>query len=167
MHGVHIKKRDFIIGRVAAINMFFYGEFYISSGLYEKSFYQISDSIECINNPRIKRYLDKKYFAEGMTPSPYGYYLLTWKENIAFLFDNDADELIKIFNYEGEGWGIDYHTTTNLLYMTNGSNKIYLRNPETFEIVDTIEVFDNDGNPVELLNELEVVDEYAYINQRA
>ena len=41
--------------------------------------------------------------------------------------------------------------------------KIYFRNPQTFEIEKTIEVYDNNGK-VENINELEIIDGKLYCN---
>ena len=56
--------------------------------------------------------------------------------------------------------------TTNGSYilMSNGSNKIYYRDPSTFKIVKTLGVRDNNG-PVQNINELELIKGYVYANQ--
>jgi glutamine cyclotransferase len=49
------------------------------------------------------------------------------------------------------------------IIMTDGSERLYFRNPQTFEITKTIEVYDNQG-PIANLNELEFIDGKIYAN---
>lgn len=56
--------------------------------------------------------------------------------------------------YDTEGWGLCYDGAR--LVMTDGSSQLFFRHPETFEVIDTVEVRLN-GRPLEGLNELECV----------
>jgi glutamine cyclotransferase len=47
--------------------------------------------------------------------------------------------------------------------MSDGSERLYFRNPQTFEINKIIEVYDNVG-PITNLNELEYIDGKIYAN---
>jgi glutamine cyclotransferase len=47
--------------------------------------------------------------------------------------------------------------------MSDGSERIYFRNPNTFEITKTIEIYDNIGPKINL-NELEYIDGKIYAN---
>lgn len=73
------------------------------------------------------------------------------------------DDLVedRRFSYDGEGWGLCF--TGFRLLMSNGSDELSVRDPETFLEVATIPVT-IDGQPVEKLNELECVDEVVWAN---
>ena len=61
------------------------------------------------------------------------------------------------------GWGIA-HDEDNL-YITNGSNKIFVVNPDNFEILDIYNVKNDNGDEISELNELEMVNNaYIYAN---
>ncbi len=105
--------------------------------------------------------LDANYFGEGITVFGNKVYQLTWQEQKCFVYDKKTLELIKDFSYNGEGWGLC--NDGNSLIMSNGTERIVFRNPETFEIERTIEVYTHQG-PVANLNELEFVDGLIYAN---
>lgn len=105
--------------------------------------------------------LDATYFGEGITILGDKIYQLTYTQGKCFVYDKNTLQLIKEFVYTGEGWGLCNDGT--YLYMSNGSERITKRNPETFEVVETIEVYDMTG-PIQKLNELEYVDGLIYAN---
>jgi glutaminyl-peptide cyclotransferase len=47
--------------------------------------------------------------------------------------------------------------------MSDGSNTLYFRDPETFDEIDRVNVYDERG-PVLMLNELEYIDGYVWAN---
>lgn len=99
-------------------------------------------------------------FAEGLTLYENTLYQLTWQAGEAYVY-NLKFELINTFQYQTEGWGLtsdDAH-----LIMSDGSDNIYFRNPETFEIERTISVT-LDDDPLFRLNELEYIDGYIFAN---
>ncbi|GAB4573971.1 MAG: hypothetical protein Kow0077_18230 [Anaerolineae bacterium] len=105
--------------------------------------------------------LDPQYFAEGLERVGDQLIQLTWQENTAFVYDIETFEQVSTFSYEGEGWGLC--TDGDLLYMSDGTPFITLRDPETFEVVDTgLVTFQ--GLPVENINELECVGDLIYAN---
>lgn len=105
--------------------------------------------------------LAKEYFGEGMTVLNGKIYQLTYNEGKCFVYDFITFKKIGEFSYQGEGWGM----TNDGKYLINndGSNNLYYRDPETFQIVKTVGVFDNNG-PLGMINELEYVDGYIYSN---
>jgi len=105
--------------------------------------------------------LTKEFFAEGLTVLHGKIYQLTWKEHKCFVYDSATLKKLNEFTYEGEGWGMT-NDGKNLI-MDNGNNNLYYRDPETFKIVQTIGVIDNNGG-VSNLNELEYVDGFIYSN---
>jgi glutamine cyclotransferase len=98
--------------------------------------------------------LSDKYFGEGITIFGDRIIQLTWKSNIGFVYDQDNFELLETFDYPTEGWGIT-HDGIHLI-MSDGSDKIYFLDPETFKVERTIKVT-FDEQPIDELNELEFV----------
>ncbi len=105
--------------------------------------------------------LDDQYFAEGLERINDKLIQITWQSGVAFLYDLKTFERQKVFNYDGQGWGICYDGEH--LYMSDGSAKLFKRNAETFELISSITVKQN-GNAIKDLNELECVDGFIYAN---
>ncbi len=105
--------------------------------------------------------LSKDYFGEGITVLNGKIYQLTYKEGKCFVYDQKTLKKIKEFSYSGEGWGMT--NDGKHLIMDDSGNNLYYRDPETFEVVKSVGVFDNNG-PVASINELEYVDGFIYAN---
>lgn len=107
------------------------------------------------------RNLGSDEFGEGVTILDDKIYQLTWKSNIAHVYDLATLDEIVTFAYEGEGWGLTTDGTS--LIMSNGSDRLVFRDPESFEITQSISV--RDGNePIFQLNELEFIDGVIWAN---
>jgi glutaminyl-peptide cyclotransferase len=140
--------------------------------------------------------LPDQIFAEGLALAGEYLYQITWREQVALRYNlsafTEAAELeLETFEYEGEGWGLCYDGTH--LYMSDGTDTLALRDPETFEIVEELQVtWDGvplserttagepittpvpdyqsldptvyDGQRLDMLNELECVDDVIYSN---
>ncbi|TDO94440.1 glutamine cyclotransferase [Halanaerobium saccharolyticum] len=104
--------------------------------------------------------LNQEYFGEGITILNDKIYQLTWKKNTAFVYDLNLN-LIKTFNYQGQGWGLT--NNGQHLIMSNGSEFITFRDPETFESIKKIEVKNGDQN-MKNINELEYHNGFIYAN---
>lgn len=110
----------------------------------------------------LQHLLPAKYFAEGIALYDNKIYQITWRENTCFVYDKESFKLIDQKSYElTEGWGLA--SDGQYLYMTDGSNRVYTIEPETFSVIDVFEVVDNTGM-VNNLNELEYVDGLIYAN---
>ncbi len=107
------------------------------------------------------RKLSPDEFGEGVTILDDVIYQLTWRSNIAYAYDLDSFDEIGTFAFDGEGWGLTTDGTS--LIMSNGSDQIVYRDPETFEITRTISVRDGD-DPIFQLNELEYIDGVIWAN---
>ncbi|MDX1444804.1 glutaminyl-peptide cyclotransferase [Lishizhenia sp.] len=105
--------------------------------------------------------LEGQYFGEGITILEDKVYQLTWKAKTCFVYDVNTFEEIKRLAYPTEGWGLC--NDGEHIIMSDGSHKIYFRNPETFGVEREIEVFTNRG-PIGNLNELEYIDGKIYAN---
>jgi glutamine cyclotransferase len=107
------------------------------------------------------RELPDQFFGEGITIYGNKIIQLTWQSNVGFVYDKNSFELLEQFNYSTEGWGITHDGER--LIMSDGTSILHFLDPQTFEEVGQLEVFDNDG-PVTRLNELEYVQGEIYAN---
>jgi glutaminyl-peptide cyclotransferase len=105
--------------------------------------------------------LNGDYFGEGITILGNKLYQLTYTEGKCFVYDKNSLQMIKDFSYNGEGWGI-CNDGKNLI-VSNGTEYLTFRNPETFQTTKTIQVYDQVGPRVRI-NELEYVDGKIYAN---
>ena len=107
------------------------------------------------------RKLPDQLWGEGITIFGERIIQLTWQSGIGFVYDKNSFELLKEFNYPTKGWGITHDGER--LIMSDGTSMLRFLDPETFEEIGRIEVYDEDG-PVTQLNELEVVQGEIYAN---
>lgn len=105
--------------------------------------------------------LDENYFGEGITIVGDKIFQLTWQNQKCFQYNKNSLQLEKEFPYNGEGWGL-CNDGKNII-MSNGSEILTFRDPESFQTVKTIEVYDQIGPRVRL-NELEYIDGKIYAN---
>ncbi len=112
-------------------------------------------------NPIKEVNLEPAYFGEGITIVGNNVYQITWQQQKCFIYNKETFEKVNEISYSGEGWGLcnDAHN----IIMSDGSERLYFRNPQTFEINKIIEVYDNVG-PITNLNELEYIDGKIYAN---
>jgi glutamine cyclotransferase len=108
--------------------------------------------------------LPAKYFAEGITILNNKVHLLTWKEKVGFVYNLDNFNQIKTFDYNEskEGWGIC--NDGNSLYKSDGTEKIWILDKETYEEKNFIEIY-TDKNKVVGLNELEWIEGKIFANR--
>ncbi|HEX2295389.1 MAG TPA: glutaminyl-peptide cyclotransferase [Actinomycetota bacterium] len=105
--------------------------------------------------------LASRFFGEGIVVFGKRIYQLTWRSERAFVYDRRTFERVRRFSYEGEGWGLTHDGSR--LIMSDGTSTIEFRDPKTFEVLDSIDVTE-DGEPVEMLNELEWVEGELFAN---
>ena len=127
--------------------------FYVSSGLYGKSFVTVDNSAQ-----RWEYHLPSVLFAEGLTVIGDQLYLLTWKSQQLLILDKRTGELTGTLSYEGEGWGLT-HNDRHFI-MSNGSNRLLFRNHRSFALEKNLVVKD-----LNRLNELEYVDGIIWANR--
>ena len=139
---------------------FYNNQLYESTGLNGKSTLRKSDykSGEILNIVK----LDYEYFGEGLTIINDKIYQLTWKNNIGFIYDLDFNK-IGNFDYgkSKEGWGLC--NDGSFIYKSDGTNKIWILDPETLEEIRYIEVLTN-RSKIKNINELEYIDGKIYAN---
>lgn len=140
------------------------GLLYESTGRYGQSSLRQVDIETGV--PQLGLRLPAEYFAEGLERVDDRLIQITWREQIALVYNlsafTEGEELtVDYFIYEGEGWGLCYDAEQ--LYMTDGSDTVFIRDPQTFEVLGEIPVT-LDGQPLAMLNELECVDDTIYAN---
>jgi len=105
--------------------------------------------------------LEAKYFGEGITAYKDKIIQLTWRSNTGFVYDKKSFKLINTLKYPTQGWGIT--TDGKKLIMSDGSQTIHFLDPEYFNEIGKIEVYDNRGL-IDSLNELEYINGLVYAN---
>ncbi len=105
--------------------------------------------------------LSPEYFAEGITLFGDRIYQLTWQNGVCFVYNANSFRQMTQFRYDGEGWGLT--NDGKYLIMSDGSETITFRDPETFAEVRKITVRAQ-GKPVKNLNELEYIDGEIWAN---
>ncbi|MEZ4853632.1 glutaminyl-peptide cyclotransferase [Flavobacterium sp.] len=110
-----------------------------------------------------KTTLASEYFGEGITILNNKLYQLTWQNNEGYVYNADTFEKLKTFKYfkNMEGWGLTNDGKN--LYMSDGTEKIYILDPETLREVDYINVYTQHAK-IEALNELEWIDGKIWAN---
>lgn len=105
--------------------------------------------------------LPSEYFGEGITILGDKLYQLTWQNGVCFVYDRRTFRQITQFRYNGEGWGLTNDGKS--LIMSDGTETITFRDPDTFAAVRTITVRAQ-GKPVKNLNELEYIEGEIWAN---
>jgi glutaminyl-peptide cyclotransferase len=135
------------------------GKIYESTGLRGQSTLRRVD-LESGEVEEEKR-MPAEIFAEGLALAGDRLIQLTWQNRKAFVYELGSLEKVDEFEYEGEGWGLCYDGER--LVMSNGSDRLVFRDPDTFERIGSVRVT-LAGQPVRDLNELECVDGEVYAN---
>lgn len=139
--------------------LFFYaGAMYESTGLNGKSTFRKVDI--STGKALSKLTFDRKYFLEGSVEKDGNIYMLTWQNQLAFVYDAATLEYKASYSYPREGWGLT--TDGKHLVASDGSARLYFMD-DNFRQVRTITV-KMDGRPVRYLNELEYIDGKIWAN---
>lgn len=127
------------------------GDLLVSTGLNgESRIYRAP--VDDASSPTVSADLDDEYFGEGSTRHAGTVWQLTWKAGTAFARDAGTLEVTDEVSYDGEGWGLC--SDGDRLVMSDGSDRLSFRDPETFDETGGVDVT-LDGEPVDQLNELE------------
>lgn len=140
-----------------------------STGLYGRSSLRIVGR----TSGRVvqRRDLDARLFGEGVTVVDGRIVQLTWKEQVAPVYERKTLRPLKSFRYQGEGWGICHDG--RFLVTSDGSSTLTFRNPKNFRPVRTVQVEVGGSavvraglpsGPLSSLNELECVGKAVYAN---
>jgi len=135
------------------------GFFYESTGRYGTS--SVRRVTPETGKVEARHDLPSHLFGEGL--AVYGDRLvqLTWKAHTARVYDLASLAPLKEFTYETEGWGLTSDGTH--LIVSDGTNLLSFRDPETFEEKRRVRV--KEGQlPIDQLNELEYVEGQIWAN---
>lgn len=105
--------------------------------------------------------LESSLFGEGITLYKERIYQVTWQNKVGFVYDRETFRLLNRIFYSTEGWGLT--TMNDRIVMSDGTNILYLYDPELFTVVSRIEVYDHEKK-VDQLNELEYIDGEIWAN---
>lgn len=107
--------------------------------------------------------LPNNYFGEGITILNDKLYQLTWRSRIGFVYRLQDFKELNSFQYgeSKEGWGLC--NNGEIIYKSDGTEKIWLLDPETLTEVSHIEIVTN-KSIFNKANELEYVDGKIYAN---
>lgn len=138
---------------------FYKGRLYESTGQYGTS---LVAEVELTSGQHLRKVdLDDAFFGEGITILNDQLYQLTYRAGKCFVYDINTLDIVNEFTYQDEGWGLCNNGSS--LIMSNGSSDIVWRDPTTFEVTKTLQVFDNQSNLTQI-NELELIDGDLYAN---
>lgn len=106
--------------------------------------------------------LPSGFFGEGVTIFNGKIIQLTWKENIGLVYDLNLSQTATFkYGKSKEGWGICHNGKQ--LFKSDGSEKIWILNPQSFQEEDFIQLC-TDKSIFSNANELEWVDGKIYAN---
>ena len=135
------------------------GKFFESTGQYgQSSLRRVQPENGFIEQ---QHNLDAQYFGEGLTFYKGVLIQITWKSQQAFFYDSSNFEILRQYRYENQGWGIT--SDGQKLFMSDGSDKLTVRNPDTFEVERAIQVTGHEINRCQL-NELEYINGEIWAN---
>jgi len=140
-----------------------------SAGLYGESAIHLLSLDDLSTQNQVK--MEPKYFAEGTDfvlneQGQKEIYQLTWRERDVIVYDADTfarKSILQLPSQIREGWGLarkyddENGQKVQNLYITDGSARVYVCEPNTLLVKRTLDVKDGNGSPVALLNELEFV----------
>ena len=111
----------------------------------------------------VKVDLDYNYFGEGITILGDTIYQLTWQANTGFIYNTKTLEKLGSFQYgqSKEGWGLC--NDGNVIYKSDGTEKIWMLNKRTLAEEGFIEIVTN-KSLFNKANELEFVDGKIFAN---
>lgn len=130
------------------------GEVLEGTGLVGRSYISARDLGTGVERVRVP--LPDGMFGEGITVAGDTVWQLTWQDHVAFARDRDTLAERSRVEYDGEGWGLC--AQPDRLVMSDGTDTLTFRDPETFDPVGTVAVT-RGGAPVDMLNELECTDD--------
>jgi glutamine cyclotransferase len=107
--------------------------------------------------------LEEKYFGEGASLVGDKVIMLTWENYEGLVYDAKTFKQLGTFPYQNsrEGWGLAFDGKQ--LIKSDGTNRIWFLNKDTYKEESSVEVYDDQGQVVQL-NELEYVDGKIYAN---
>ncbi|MBN2669015.1 MAG: glutaminyl-peptide cyclotransferase [Bacteroidales bacterium] len=141
------------------------GLIFVDGFLYEGTGQRGESMLKKINlskNELIQSYnLPAEVFGEGIVERNGKIFQLTWQSRKAYEYDLKTFALVDEFTYNSEGWGITNYFGN--LIMSDGTQNLYILDPESFSVIDQLQVMNNIG-PVNNLNEMEWIEDKIWAN---
>lgn len=141
------------------------GLFYDKGLLYEGTGQESGSSLREVEleTGRVLRQLnlEPSLFGEGITLYSDRIYQVTWTSKVGFVYNKSDFRVLNRIYYQTQGWGLT--TMDDRIVMSDGSNVLYFHEPEMFDAVSRIEVYDNEKK-VDQLNELEYINGEIWAN---
>jgi glutamine cyclotransferase len=129
------------------------GLLYESTGLYGESDLRLVQP--ATGEVLLDAAIEEQFFGEGLAMHDGRLFQLTWQEQQLFVWDRCTLDELDRMDYTGEGWGLA--SDGEVLWRSDGSSLLHRHDPDTFEVIDTVEVSDR-GVALARLNELELID---------
>lgn len=139
--------------------LFLDGKLYESTGLFGRSSLRRVDLASGQVEQSVR--LPDELFGEGLALVGQRLIQLTWKNRKALVWDLASLKKEAEYSYEGEGWGLCYDGRH--LIMSDGTDKLTVRDPTTFAAQGELRVRLL-GRPLPNLNELECSGDAIYAN---
>ncbi|MFY1635714.1 glutaminyl-peptide cyclotransferase [Solwaraspora sp. WMMB335] len=136
-------------------------DLYEGTGQYGESELRVVDLDTGQVRQRVR--LSDEVFGEGITIAGPRIWQLTWRAGVAYERDPDTLAEVRQVRYDGEGWGICHDAAAGRLVMSDGSDQLTFRDPQTFTATGSVAVT-LDGEPLPRLNELECVGDEVWAN---
>ncbi len=135
------------------------GFLYEGTGLYKQS---VLTKRHLESGRYVKRLrLPDQYFGEGIALFGDKVIQLTWKSEVAFVYDKATFRELEQFHFSGQGWGLTSDGTR--LILSDGTSVLRFLDPNTYAETGRLRVH-NDRRPVRQINELEFIDGQIYAN---
>lgn len=135
------------------------GVFYEGTGLEGRSSLR---KVEIATGKVLQQHdIEEQFFGEGIVVIDDHIWQITWQSQVAMLYDRATFTEIKRVTYPTQGWGLTYDGTR--LIMSDGSPRLYFRDPESFDEIGHVDVT-YFGQPLYQLNELEYIDGEVWAN---
>ena len=139
--------------------LFFHGDtLYESTGQWGESTFRTVDL--ATGDALTRMDFSRQYFVEGSIIFGDTLYILTWTNNLVFLYDAKTLEYKATVAYPRQGWGIT--TDGKQLIASDGSSYLYFMDAD-LNVIRRQRVT-KDGKPVFDLNELEYIDGKVWAN---
>jgi glutaminyl-peptide cyclotransferase len=136
------------------------GHLFESTGLNGRSSLR---TVDLVSGEVLQKHdLPPEYFGEGLTDWDSTLIQLTWKSHKAFVYDRFSFSLLRMFNFEGEGWGLTHDDSQ--LIMSDGTAYLRFLDPKSFRVIRRVHVVDESDRSVDNLNELEYIHGEIYAN---
>jgi glutaminyl-peptide cyclotransferase len=146
--------------------LFYKGQLFESTG-YDSSFSSTRSLFGVVDSAtgkiNVKVELDKHmYFGEGIVFLHDKVYQLTYTTKVGFIYDAKTFKQTGQFTFPSdEGWGMT--TDGSSLIMSDGTETITFLDPESFKVVKTLRVTNENGTLANV-NELELINGFIYAN---